>query len=204
MRSFGFSTVDTWVNVNYIFYCLPIHLQVKHLRQPRAQCCKNTVFFSLVKGLLILSSAWTSYHISIMEAGELAITYSFTNSQKGALKLVDSLGYSYNKRFINKRGDTHWQCVVRRKTMKCYATVFQRGEEYIRGKKAHCHPAHPLTACHKRRRKQRDLVNPYTGHIEQQDDIPNTGDQEETSQQRHVSRYVCVKMNHYHSYLLNE
>ena len=54
------------------------------------------------------------------------ITYHFTTSQRGADQLVDSVGYSYNTKWKNQRGDRHWQCVVRTKTLKCAAGMYKK------------------------------------------------------------------------------
>ena len=54
------------------------------------------------------------------------ITYHFTTSQRGADQLVDSVGYSYNTKWKNQRGDRHWQCVVRTKTLKCAAGMCKK------------------------------------------------------------------------------
>ena len=53
------------------------------------------------------------------------ITYNFTKSQSGEDQLDDSVGYSFNTKWKNQRGDRHWQCVVRTKTLNCAAGMYK-------------------------------------------------------------------------------
>ena len=58
-------------------------------------------------------------------------------------RLVDSNGYAYTWRPLNKENVTYWRCAVRNKTVYCKATVTQRGELFRRGPVKHVCTAEP-------------------------------------------------------------
>ena len=65
-------------------------------------------------------------------------------SRRGGDLLSDSHGFLYNKRRVTGVATT-WICTSRT-SIKCYATVSQRGDNFTRGPKAHHHPADPESA----------------------------------------------------------
>ena len=63
-------------------------------------------------------------------------------SKKGGDLLVDSLGFTYTKKFSGKT-TTSWMCSARG-SRKCFATVSQWGDAFVRGKRhRHNHPGDP-------------------------------------------------------------
>ena len=87
--------------------------------------------------------------MSIPDLGEPPeVTYEVITGamRTGNDLLVDSLGYSYNKKALGKKksqrpGKTTWRCSVRSKTLTCPATVSQDGEFFVPGARSHVHPA---------------------------------------------------------------
>lgn len=67
------------------------------------------------------------------------ITYKKMLSQRGHLKLLDSLGYAYTVK-RNTRTAVHWRCAVRNDTMKCNVTIKEEDDRFTRGLYSHCHP----------------------------------------------------------------
>ena len=80
---------------------------------------------------IILQDQPTTFHI--VTAG----------SKKGGDLLVDSLvGFTYTKKFSGKT-TTSWMCSAR-VSRKCFATVSQQGDVFMRGKRhRHNHPGDP-------------------------------------------------------------
>lgn len=63
-----------------------------------------------------------------------------TGSSRGGQLLVSSSGYSYGIKRMNE-SPTKWQCIVRNQTNRCYATVIQKGDQFLKGVPHHTHPA---------------------------------------------------------------
>ena len=64
-------------------------------------------------------------------------------------RLVDSSGYAYTRRPLNKENVTYWRCAVRNKITYCKATVTQRGDTFRRGPIQHVCTAEPGLCCDK-------------------------------------------------------
>ena len=61
-------------------------------------------------------------------------------TEKGRTKLIDSYGYDYTLKKMNKDGvSCSWRCSRRNKGEECYATVLQNGEVFKLGKNEHNH-----------------------------------------------------------------
>ncbi|XP_062616522.1 uncharacterized protein LOC134278217 [Saccostrea cucullata] len=60
-------------------------------------------------------------------------------SSRGGRLLVSSDGYSY---CVKREGQktTTWTCSMRSKKLKCYASVSQQGELFVKGSSKHLHP----------------------------------------------------------------
>ena len=70
-------------------------------------------------------------------------------TRAGNTLLVDSNGYTYNKKSLGKKqrpGKTTWRCSVRSKKLTCPAKVLQDGECFSRGLNSHVHPGDPCAA----------------------------------------------------------
>lgn len=59
---------------------------------------------------------------------------------RGKTKLVTNTGYSYNIRKRRPNGTIDWQCTVRRKDLRCKASVIQRDGKFFEGRHHHSHP----------------------------------------------------------------
>ncbi|KAG0718907.1 WD repeat and HMG-box DNA-binding protein 1 [Chionoecetes opilio] len=84
---------------------------------------------------------------------ELKISYKlFERATRGGKTLmVDSLGYTYNKKALGRKKTQHdgkctWRCSVRSKALTCQATVSQNGSVFTRGSRPHVHKAQPGAA----------------------------------------------------------
>ena len=60
-------------------------------------------------------------------------------TKRGHIKLIDSLGYTYNIK-LRRPNVTYWQCTVRPKVNQCKATVMQRNETFVNSNVSHIHP----------------------------------------------------------------
>ena len=99
---------------------------------------------------IILQDQATTFHI--VTAG----------SKKGGHLLVDSLGFTYTKKFSGKTR-TSWMCSGRG-SRKCFATVSQRGDVFVRGKRhRHNHPGDPgaLLRCEATKMVSFVLINSF-------------------------------------------
>ena len=63
------------------------------------------------------------------------------SSQRGQIKLADSVGYTYTVKKRWASGDVTWQCSVRnyRTKIVCSATVRQRDNDFVPGGQPHIH-----------------------------------------------------------------
>ena len=73
------------------------------------------------------------------EQGE-TVTYEVLQqgTRRGRAKLIDSNGYTYNKKFESPKV-IYWQCTVRSKVKHCKSTVIQRGDVFQTGVHGHNH-----------------------------------------------------------------
>ena len=73
------------------------------------------------------------------EQGE-TVTYEVLHqgTRRGRAKLIDSNGYTYNKKFESPKV-IYWQCTVRSKVKHCKSTVIQRGDVFQMGLHGHNH-----------------------------------------------------------------
>ena len=58
---------------------------------------------------------------------------------------MDNRGHTFTKKRESKL-TTFWSCSVRNKNQRCPATISQRGDTFVPGKIAHCHPSQPGVA----------------------------------------------------------
>ena len=58
---------------------------------------------------------------------------------RGGAAMISSDGHRYGIKMI-KPNVTYWRCVARNRFCNCRAVVIQRGNVFIRGTNAHCHP----------------------------------------------------------------
>ena len=65
------------------------------------------------------------------------------SSQRGHMKLVDSIGYSYSVKRKYGEDNIVWRCTVHNKTTSCLATVRQHGTTYTSGLQIHSHQPLP-------------------------------------------------------------
>ncbi|XP_060552271.1 uncharacterized protein LOC132713639 isoform X3 [Ruditapes philippinarum] len=74
---------------------------------------------------------------------ESGVTYEILRggTQKGADKMIDSLGFTYTvkKQGRGNKNLTYWWCAIRNTHLRCPASVVQRGNVFIRGKRKHEH-----------------------------------------------------------------
>lgn len=61
-------------------------------------------------------------------------------TNRGRVKLIDSLGYTYNIK-MRRPNVTYWQCTVRPKVNPCKAVVTQRNGTFVKSSLCHNHPA---------------------------------------------------------------
>ena len=71
------------------------------------------------------------------------ISYKIGKSIRGSDQLISSDGYSYGVQRRNKNGTVRWQCMVRNKSVTCYAAVFQTGNNFVHNETSHNHPGVP-------------------------------------------------------------
>lgn len=77
---------------------------------------------------------------------EIQISYKLVEgaTRGGKTLMVDSLGFSYNKKVLGRKkiqrdGKCTWRCSVRSKALTCPATVYQDGNIFTRGSRPHLH-----------------------------------------------------------------
>lgn len=82
--------------------------------------------------------------------GECEISYKLIEgaTRGGKTLMVDSLGYTYNRKALGKKktqveGKCTWRCSVRSKRLTCPAIVSQNFSSFTRGSRPHVHQAQP-------------------------------------------------------------
>lgn len=87
------------------------------------------------------------------EGEELCVTYELIEgaTRGGNTLLVDSLGYTYNKKALGRKRHQEsakctWRCSVRSRALSCPAVISQHGSVFTPGSRIHVHPAQPDAA----------------------------------------------------------
>ena len=70
---------------------------------------------------------------------EVAFQIIEKGTKRGKDKLIDNLGYTYNKK-MQRSHVTYWQCTVRPKHNPCQAVITQRNGDFVKSKLLHNHP----------------------------------------------------------------
>ncbi|KAK4321894.1 hypothetical protein Pmani_007357 [Petrolisthes manimaculis] len=90
---------------------------------------------------------------NVPSVGEHEISYKLIEgaTRGGKTLMVDSLGYTYNRKALGKKktqidGKSTWRCSVRSKALTCPATVSKNGSTFHRGSRPHVHQAQPDAA----------------------------------------------------------
>ena len=69
---------------------------------------------------------------------EVAFQIIEKGTKRGKDKLIDNLGYTYNKK-MQRSHVTYWQCTVRLKHNPCQAVITQRNGDFVKSKLLHNH-----------------------------------------------------------------
>ncbi|XP_068231288.1 uncharacterized protein [Palaemon carinicauda] len=76
--------------------------------------------------------------VELQSEGEFTFQLFEKGTQRGRDKLVDSHGYTYNKK-MQRSNVTYWQCTNRPKSNPCKALVTQRNGKYVKNNVLHNH-----------------------------------------------------------------